>query len=270
MRLDLLLVRRGFASSRQRAQEMIKQGQVLVADKPCTKAGSKYPTNSKIRVLGEVFPYPSRAGLKLEKALRVFDIDICGKVVLDVGASTGGFTSCLLQAGAQHVLAVDVGRDQLVEELRKDSRVSVFEGMNIRDLTPDQIPMLVDIVTVDVSFISLTKVLPSILPLLKIRGEGVLLVKPQFETGGVGLNKQGVIHSQSVHLKYLPPLINQLQGKNFGLLGFDYSPISGAKGNIEYLAHFRLEHPCNDATDQIVDTIRAAWKLKDREGKGRL
>ncbi|HBN95008.1 MAG TPA: TlyA family rRNA (cytidine-2'-O)-methyltransferase, partial [Firmicutes bacterium] len=174
-------------------------------------------------------------------------------------ASTGGFTSCLLKAGARLVIAVDVGQDQLVEELRCDPRVKVFEKTNIRDLTSSQVPSLADLATVDVSFISLTKVLPAVHALLTAIGEVVALVKPQFETEGVGLNKHGIIQDQRVHLTYLPPLINQLQGDNFGLLGFDVSPIRGGKGNIEYLAHFRLGTQTYDAGDLVASVIRNFW-----------
>ena len=260
MRLDRLLVEQGYASSRQRAKELTQQGQVLVNGQPITKPSFDVPMDAQIEILGEQLAYPSRAGLKLEKALNVFQIDVAGKVALDVGASTGGFTSCLLYAGAKLVIAVDVGQDQLVKDLRIDPRVIVFEKTNIRDLTPQRLPSLVDLATVDVSFISLTKVLPTVQSLLTDHGQVIALIKPQFETEGVGLSKHGVILDQHTHEKYLPPLINQLQGDNFGLLGFDYSPISGTKGNIEYLAHFGLGAPIVDATDIVSNTIQAAWR----------
>jgi len=260
MRLDQVLVERGLAPSRQRAKELICQGQVLVDGEARTKPSTNVSSQAIVEVLGMQLPYPSRAGLKLERALKVFGIDVEDKVALDVGASTGGFTSCLLAAGARLVIAVDVGRDQLVEELRHDPRVRVFERTNIRDLTPNQVPALADLATVDVSFISLTKVLPAVHPLLTTTGEVVALVKPQFETEGVGLNKHGVILEPSVHLKYLPPLTNELQGDNFGLLGFDISPIRGGKGNIEYLAHFRLGAQVHDARDLVEGVIRNSWR----------
>ena len=259
MRLDRLLVERGLAPSRQRAKELICQGQVIVDGEQSIKPSASVPSEATIQVLGLPFAYPSRAGLKLERALKVFDIDVKDKVALDVGASTGGFTSCLLKAGARLVIAVDVGQDQLVEELRCDPRVKVFEKTNIRDLTSSQVPSLADLATVDVSFISLTKVLPAVHALLTAIGEVVALVKPQFETEGVGLNKHGIIQDQRVHLTYLPPLINQLQGDNFGLLGFDVSPIRGGKGNIEYLAHFRLGTQTYDAGDLVASVIRNFW-----------
>ncbi|MCK9525738.1 MAG: TlyA family RNA methyltransferase [Limnochordia bacterium] len=260
MRLDRMLVSRGLVSSRQRAKELIGQGQILVDGQLSRKPSMDISSESKIEVVGTALPYPSRAGLKLEKALRVFEIQVAGRVALDVGASTGGFTSCLLQAGAEFVIAVDVGQDQLVEELRFHQRVMVLEKTNIRDLTPSQLPYPADLATVDVSFISLTKVFPSVRALLAPAGQVVALIKPQFETEGVGLNKHGVIQDQRVHLTYLPPLVDQLQGENFGLLGFDYSPISGAKGNIEYLAHFGLGSRPRDATDLVSRVIRDSWR----------
>lgn len=259
IRLDRLLVARGLVSSRQRAKELIEEGQVLVNGKTSTKASAPIPDDAVIEVVGSVLHYPSRAGLKLEKALNVFDIDVEGRVALDVGASTGGFTSCLLQAGAELVIAVDVGQNQLVEELRGDPRVVVLEKTNIRDATLSQLPRPVDLATIDVSFISLTKVLPTVQSLLTPQGQVVALIKPQFETEGAGLNKHGVIQDQRVHMTYLPPLICQLQGTGLGLVGFDYSPISGATGNIEYLAHFGLDSPARDAGELVLGVIEEAW-----------
>ena len=258
-RLDRLLVDRGLVSSRQRAKELIEEGLVVVNGKRSAKPSTQVSSDATIEVLGSVLPYPSRAGLKLAKALKVFSIDVEGCIALDVGASTGGFTSCLLQAGAALVIAVDVGQDQLVEELRLDPRVLVYEKTNIRDLSVGQIPRPVDLATIDVSFISLTKVFPAVKPLLASKGQVVALIKPQFETDGDGLNKHGVIQDRRVHLTYLPPLIEQLQGMGLGLMGFDYSPISGAKGNIEYLAHFVLGAQVRDSRDIVSRVIETAW-----------
>ena len=262
MRLDRLLVERGFVSSRQRAKELLSQGKVLVDGKCNTKPSLDVSRAAKIEVLAPPFAYPSRGGLKLEKALNVFEVEVMDRVALDVGASTGGFTSCLLQAGARLVIAVDVGQDQLAQELRHDPRVKVFEKTNIRDLTRDQLPAPPSLATIDVSFISLTKVLPHVCSLLAPSGEVIALIKPQFETEGVGLSKHGVIQDQRIHCTYLSPLINQLQGDNFGLLGFDFSPISGSKGNIEYLAHFRLGAKTQDATALVLQVIERAWSAQ--------
>lgn len=261
-RLDQVLVERGLVPSRQRAKELILQGQVLVKGHVQTKPSIKVQLDADIELLGQLLKYPSRAGLKLEKALEIFRIDVQGRVAIDVGASTGGFTSCLLQAGARRVYAVDVGQDQLVPELRADPRVWVFEKTNIRDLTPDKLPSLVDLATIDVSFISLTKVMPPVRPLLTSNAEVIALIKPQFETEGEGLNKHGVIVDPKVHFVHLPPLINRLQGDGLGLLNFACSPISGTKGNIEYLAHFKVGSPDIDASELVSDVIRTGWERK--------
>lgn len=266
IRLDQLLVQQGLAPSRQRAKELILQGQVLVDGERVAKASAKVHEQAKVEILGQTLAYPSRAGLKLERALEVFQVSVQGLVALDVGASTGGFTSCLLQKGAAKVYAVDVGRDQLVPELRSDPRVVVFEQTNIRDVTPEKLPSLVDLATIDVSFISLRLVFPHVRKLLKAGGQVIALVKPQFETGGAGLNKHGVISDPQIHFAYLPPLINELQGEDLGLAGFAVSPISGMKGNVEYLAHFQLGKAAWDASELAAAVIRAAWNA-DGQGK---
>ncbi|NMA61529.1 MAG: TlyA family RNA methyltransferase [Firmicutes bacterium] len=260
MRLDQHLVQLGLAPSRQRAKELITSGQVYVNGNPISKPSWGVPLGSKLEIKGETLLYPSRAGLKLEEALRVFQINVENLVVLDVGASTGGFTSCLLKHGARKVYAVDVGQDQLAPELRGDQRVVNLEKTNIRDLTLESLGEFVDLVTIDVSFISLRLVFPPVCRLLKPRSQLVALVKPQFETGGKGLNKHGVISDQDVHLKYIPPLIEELQKVGCGLLGFHSSPISGAKGNLEFLAHFQLGQPMQDGTKLVREVIKAAWE----------
>lgn len=269
LRLDQLLVERGLASSRQRAKELIEGGQVLVNGVRVEKPSAKTALDASLAIVGDTLPYPSRAGLKLEKALRVFAVAVSGKTALDVGASTGGFTSCLLQAGASRVYAVDVGQDQLVPELRKDPRVWVFEKTDIRGLTPQQLPSLADLATVDVSFISLTKVFPHVRELLKPDADIIALIKPQFETGGVGLSKHGVIRNPEVHLTFLPNLVKNLQGEDLGLLGFDVSPISGMKGNLEFLAHFRVGAPVQDASALVKEVIRGAWASSQGKDEGR-
>lgn len=266
MRLDLFLVEQKLLSSRQRAKDLIGKGQVYINGQVVTKASFEVSSNQYVEIRGEELAYPSRAGLKLEKALKVFNIDPTDFIVLDVGASTGGFTSCLLNHGAKQVFAVDVGQNQLVSELRDDPRVVVYEKTNIRDLTAERLPALVDLVTVDVSFISLEKVFPSIRTLLKPGGQIVALIKPQFETGGVGLNKQGVITRASVHQKSLPPLIQRLQGDDLGLVAFDFSPISGSKGNLEFLAHFQWGVKSWNATELVETVIKRGWEQKSQGG----
>lgn len=267
MRLDHLLVKREVISSRQRAKEAILQGQVFVDGKKVTKPGQKVSLDAEICIKGQQLPYPSRAGLKLEKALQVFTIDIVNMVTMDVGASTGGFTSCLLQNGAQKVFAVDVGKNQIVTELREDPRVIVFENTNIRTVTPQLLGEFVDLATIDVSFISLEKVIPHVVDTLKPEGQIISLIKPQFETEGIGLNKRGVIGNIKTHLKFLPPLLNRLQGANLGLCNFDFSPISGNKGNLEFLAHFKMGAKVWDSTELIKNVINLGWQSQsEREG----
>lgn len=264
-RLDQLLVELKLAPSRQRAKELITGGQVLVDGMKTVKPSAQVSAHASIEIVGGSLPYPSRAGLKLEKALQVFDVQVTGKTVLDVGASTGGFTSCLLQAGAAKVYAVDVGHGQLAVELRSDPRVLVLEDTDIRLLTAEGLPSLAEAATVDVSFISLTKVFPHVKALLKPGSDLIALIKPQFETGGVGLSKHGVIRDYRVHLTYLPPLVNELQGSDLGLLGFAASPISGMKGNLEFLAHFRLGEAVRDAAELVSQVIRDAWGAGQRK-----
>lgn len=260
MRLDLYLVEQGLVPSRQRAKEAIAEGSVYVNGLAVTKASYTITPAMDVEYKGEGLAYPSRAGLKLEKALAVFRMDPAGLICLDVGASTGGFTSCLLQHGAKQVFALDVGHNQLVPALREDKRVVVYEKINIRDVAPEDFPSLVDLVVIDVSFVSLEKVFPAVRPLLKPAGQIIALVKPQFETGGVGLSKQGVITQPRIHREFLPPLINKLQGEDLGLVGFDGSPITGNNGNIEFLAHFvRGMDPIN-ATPLVEAVIHASWK----------
>lgn len=260
MRLDLLLVTLGMVPSRQRAKELITGGQVYVDGCQILKPSWPFPQGTRPEIRGETLGYPSRGGLKLAEALKVFEISVEDLVSLDVGASTGGFTSCLLQNGARKVYAVDVGQGQLVPELRADPRVVNLEKTNIRDLTPQHLGELVDFATIDVSFISLRLVFPVVCELLKSRGQIVALVKPQFETGGIGLSKHGVICDPSIHHTFIPPLINQLQKEGCGLRGFHSSPVSGAKGNLEYLAHFQLGHPIQDAAPLIQRVIEVAWE----------
>lgn len=268
MRLDRLLVKEKLVVSRQRAKDVIEEGQVYVNGRLVTKASTLIEEGSLLEIRGPVLAYPSRAGLKLEKALNVFQVDVTDLVALDVGASTGGFTSCLLQRGAKMVYALDVGQNQLVDELRCDPRVHVFEQTNIRDVGPEFFSNSIDLVTIDVSFISLEKVFPIICTLLRPGGQIIALVKPQFETGGQGLNKQGVITNKRIHEQFIPNLLNRLQGSDLGLLGFDFSPISGGKGNLEYLAYFKAGCPTQDSIDLVEKIIDLGWK-QDFVGGGK-
>lgn len=260
MRLDLALVRRGLVPSRQRAKEVITGGQVFVDGKRITKASSPTPREAEVEIRGPVLAYPSRAGLKLEKALDYFQIDVAGMVALDAGAAAGGFASCLLQRGARRVYAVDVGRDQLVAELRNDRRVIVMENTDIRAVKREDLAEIPDLATVDVSFISLRKIFPALATLLTKQGQVIALIKPQFETGGQGLNKHGVISDVAIHLKFIPALLNDLQRAGFRLEDFSFSPIAGTKGNLEFLALFTAHVNGEDVGDRPINTILSAWE----------
>ncbi|NLC76613.1 MAG: TlyA family RNA methyltransferase [Clostridia bacterium] len=235
-RLDVLLVEKGLFPTRQKAQGAIMAGRVLVDGQKKDKAGTQVPVTANIAVTGQDLPYVSRGGLKLEKALAVFPVEMKGKTVLDVGASTGGFTDCALKHGATRVIAVDVGYGQLAWELRQDPRVTVLERTNVRYLTLDQIGgQPVDIVTVDVSFISLSLVLPAVVPLARETADYILLIKPQFEAGRHQVGKHGVVKDPKAHRQVIIKIMEK--GNELGLNpgGLDYSPITGPEGNIEYL-----------------------------------
>lgn len=235
-RLDVLLVRRGLFATRERARAAVLAGRVRVEGVPVTKAGAAVPEAARIEVLGKDLPYVSRAGLKLEKALDTFSIDPTGRVCLDVGASTGGFTDCLLQRGAARVYAVDVGYGQLAWPLRRDPRVVVLERTNARHLTRREVPEPIDLAAVDVSFISLLKILPAVAGLLRAGGEVVALVKPQFEAGPEQVGKKGVVRDPAVHRQVLDRVLAGAEDLGFAVLGLTHSPLRGDEGNIEFLA----------------------------------
>lgn len=237
-RLDLLLVERGLAESRQKAQALIMAGEVRVDGVVCTKAGRMFPTSSEIRVLAPL-PYVSRGGLKLEAALDHFMIQVEGRLVLDVGASTGGFTHCLLQRGARKVLAVDVGHGQLDLKLRQDPRVVVLERCNIRYLTAENLEELPDMATVDVSFISLRLVLPAVSGLLQVSRMGILaLVKPQFEVGRRDVGQGGVVRDKQLHQRVLEEIADIGRSLGFEPSEPFPSPLLGPKGNQEFFIWF--------------------------------
>jgi len=239
-RLDNLLVARGITDSRERARGLILAGKILVNDHLCDKPGTKFPAEAVIRSLGSDLPYVSRGGLKLEKALQVFNLDFEDKLVLDIGASTGGFTDCALQNGAQKVVALDVGYGQLAWKLRSDPRVQVIERTNIRYFDPKQLSELVDIITCDVSFISLGLVIPVLPGLLKPEGEALLLIKPQFEAGRDRVGKKGVVKDPAVHYEVINKVLSIAVAAGFSAQGLSFSPIKGPEGNIEYLLYLRL------------------------------
>lgn len=238
-RLDVLLVKRNLASSREKAKAVIMSGNVYVEGQKEDKAGSMFPEEAAIEVRGNTLPYVSRGGLKLEKALKNFDVTVAGKVCTDVGSSTGGFTDCMLQNGAKKVFSIDVGRGQLDWKLRQDERVVCMEKTNIRYVTPEDIGEPVHFSSIDVSFISLTKVLKPIYDYLTEDGEIVALIKPQFEAGREKVGKKGVVREISTHLEVLHMVIDYALSIGFDVLDLEFSPIRGPEGNIEYLVHLK-------------------------------
>ena len=238
-RLDVLLVKRNLAESREKAKAIIMSGNVFVEDQREDKAGTTFPEDVKIEVRGHVMPYVSRGGLKLEKAIKNFDVSVEGKVCTDVGSSTGGFADCMLQNGAVKVFAIDVGRGQLDWKLRQDPRVVCMEKTNIRYVTPEDIGEPVDFSSIDVSFISLTKVLGPIRDYLTEDGEIVALIKPQFEAGREKVGKKGVVREKSTHHEVIEKVTSYAASIGFDILEIEFSPIKGPEGNIEYLVHLK-------------------------------
>ena len=236
-RLDVLLVQRGMAASREKAKAMIMAGEILVDGQREDKAGSMFPDTVTITQKGRPLPYVSRGGLKLEKAMTHFGLDLTGKICMDVGASTGGFTDCMLQNGAVKVYAVDVGHGQLDWKLRNDERVVCMERTNIRYVTPEDIQEPVQFVSIDVSFISLTKVLLPVRNLMEEGAEMTALIKPQFEAGREKVGKKGVVRDPAVHLEVIQTVISYAKSISFGVRHLEFSPIKGPEGNIEYLVH---------------------------------
>lgn len=236
-RLDVLLVERGLAQSRQRALGLILAGKVWVNGERITKAGSLLPVNCAIKIVGRDIPYVSRGGIKLEAALRSFNVDVTGLTCLDVGASTGGFTDCLLKHGAKHVTAVDVGYGQLHWKLRSDPRVKVIERTNIRHLDTGALSGRVDLACIDVSFISLKIVVPGVLKFVKRPGHIICLVKPQFEVGKGLVGKGGVVRDPALHEAVIEDLSRTFKGLDLCVLGVMPSPILGPKGNQEFLMY---------------------------------
>ncbi|MGB9808989.1 MAG: TlyA family RNA methyltransferase [Caldanaerobacter sp.] len=256
-RIDILLVKRGFFSSREKAKAAIMAGEVYVDDRRAEKAGEMVREDVKIEIKRDSLPYVSRGGLKLEKALKFFQIDVKEKIALDVGASTGGFTDCLLKHGAKKVYAVDVGYGQLHWSLRNDPRVVVMEKTNIRFL--NTLPEIVDIATIDVSFISLELVVPSTDKFLKVGGEIVALIKPQFEAGRGKVGKKGIVKDKAVHKEVLEKIIKLFKNINYGVCGITYSPIKGAEGNIEYLI-YGIKGKSDEIEIEVEKIVEEAFK----------
>lgn len=258
-RLDVLLTEQGYADSRTKAQAIIMAGQVYVDGQKADKPGISYGENVAIEVRGDVCPYVSRGGLKLEKALRDFGVKPEGYVCSDSGASTGGFTDCLLQQGAKKVFAIDVGYGQLDWKIRSDPRVVVMERTNIRYVTPEELGESLDLSVIDVSFISLKIVLPTIKNLLKPDGQVLCLIKPQFEAGREKVGKKGVVRDPQTHQEVLNMFVELADQLGFHILGLTFSPVKGPEGNIEFLGHLTLR----DVTGIRPDTAAVVAQAHD-------
>ncbi|WP_106768077.1 TlyA family RNA methyltransferase [Paenibacillus faecalis] len=240
-RIDVLLVEQGYYESREKAKAAIMAGLVYSGSERIEKAGMKIPRSSDIKVKGAVHPYVSRGGLKLEKALNTFGIDMKGRTMLDIGSSTGGFTDCALQHGATYVYAIDVGYNQLDWSLRNDERVCVMERTNFRYMTSNDLKgPIPDFASIDVSFISLRIILPALVPLLRKPADVAALIKPQFEAGRDKVGKSGVVRDPKVHREVLVQVLTFAHQLGFELKGLTFSPITGGEGNIEFLAHWQI------------------------------
>ena len=262
MRLDSYLAENGYAKSRTFAKTLIDGGFVNVNGKKADKASLDILDGDTVEVTGKPYEYVSRGGLKLEAALDAFGVDPSGKVCVDIGASSGGFTDCLLRRGAVRVFAVDSGSDQLDASLRADGRVVSMENFNARYLTAEQIPQPLDFFSVDVSFISLNLILPAVRPLMADGGEGVCLVKPQFEAGKDKVGKKGVVRDPQVHLEVLEQFLVHAANAGFGVKDITFSPIKGPEGNIEYLGYLTTREvpPYTGDLAALVEQSHSAWK----------
>ena len=261
-RLDVLLTEQGHADSRTKAQAIIMSGQVYVDGQKADKPGVSYEESVQIEVRGVSCPYVSRGGLKLEKALRDFGVKPEGYVCSDSGASTGGFTDCLLQQGAKKVFAIDVGYGQLDWKIRSDPRVVVMERTNVRYVTPEQLGEPLDLSVIDVSFISLKIVLPVIKTFLKSTGQVVCLIKPQFEAGKEKVGKKGVVREPETHKEVLDSFVALARELDFTILGLTFSPVKGPEGNIEFLGHLTLESRPGITPDTAAVVAQAHETLK--------
>ena len=261
-RLDVLLVEQGYADSRTKAQAIIMSGIVYVDDQKADKPGMSFEEDVKLEVRGATCAYVSRGGLKLEKALRDFGVDPTGFVCSDSGASTGGFTDCLLQQGAKKVFAIDVGYGQLDWKIRSDPRVVVMERTNVRYVTPEQLGEPLDLSVIDVSFISLKIVLPVIKTFLKQNGQVLCLIKPQFEAGKEKVGKKGVVRDPETHKEVLDNFVTLAESLGFNILGLTFSPVKGPEGNIEFLGHLTLDNKAGIQPDTAQVVALAHETLK--------
>ena len=266
-RIDVLLFERGLAPSREKARTLIMAGSVYVNNQKFDKPGDTVSDDAEIEVRGSTLKYVSRGGLKLEKAMQLFPIDLNGKICMDIGASTGGFTDCMLQNGAQKVYSVDVGYGQLAWQLRQDPRVVNLERTNARYLTREQVPEEIDFFSVDVSFISLRIILPAVRPLLRDGGQAVCLIKPQFEAGRETVGKKGVVRDRAVHEEVVETICRFAVENGYSVLGLTFSPVKGPEGNIEYLVYLEKSdspvHTADCTPHSVVEESHAALDAKN-------
>lgn len=266
-RIDVLLFERGLAPSREKARTLIMAGSVYVNNQKFDKPGDTVSDDAEIEVRGSTLKYVSRGGLKLEKAMQLFPIDLNGKICMDIGASTGGFTDCMLQNGAQKVYSVDVGYGQLAWQLRQDPRVVNLERTNARYLTREQVPEEIDFFSVDVSFISLRIILPAVRPLLMDGGQAVCLIKPQFEAGREKVGKKGVVRDRAVHEEVVETICRFALENGYSVLGLTFSPVKGPEGNIEYLVYLEKSdapvHTADCTPHGVVEESHAALDAKN-------
>lgn len=266
-RIDVLLFERGLAPSREKARTLIMAGSVYVNNQKFDKPGDTVSDDAEIEVRGSTLKYVSRGGLKLEKAMQLFPIDLNGKICMDIGASTGGFTDCMLQNGAQRVYSVDVGYGQLAWQLRQDPRVVNLERTNARYLTREQVPEEIDFFSVDVSFISLRIILSAVRPLLRDGGQAVCLIKPQFEAGREKVGKKGVVRDRAVHEEVVETICRFAVENGYSVLGLTFSPVKGPEGNIEYLVYLEKSdapvHTADCTPHSVVEESHAALDAKN-------
>ena len=268
VRLDVEMTNRNLCPSREKARALILAGEVRVNGVRAEKAGQEIPTDAEITVVEDAIPFVSRGGLKLDKAIRTFPIDLTNRVCADIGASTGGFTDVMLQNGAAHVYAIDVGYGQLDWKLRNDDRVTVMERTNARFLEPDWFPVPITFASIDVSFISLRLILPPLFACLNDGGEVVALIKPQFEAGRAEIGKNGVVRDAAVHTRVIQEMIAFADSIGFTIAGLSYSPITGPKGNVEFLLYMQKTCPKNDAEmHKIAESIPEIVKNAHTLGK---
>lgn len=260
-RLDVELVNRGLADTRSKAQNMIKCSAVSVNDKIITKSSFAVCKSDKINIVGEALKYVGKGGLKLEKAILEFSIDLTQKVCVDFGASTGGFTDCMLQNGASFVYAVDVGNNQLDNSLIGNSKIKNIENTNIKDVTKSIFDKDIDFCTVDLSFISLSYAIPVVYEVLCDKGEAVMLIKPQFEAGRKNLSKKGVVNDKKAHIKVLENIVTTIENSGFSIINLTYSPIKGGNGNIEYLIYVKKSKGFSRVSVDIRSIVEKGFEV---------